>query len=61
MGPESQAELASFIGQIIHPRTGQLSGDRANKELRKIFGNDYWMTAKTWEIVNDAHATLLAG
>lgn len=61
MGPESQAELASFIGQIIHPRTGQLDGDRANNVLRLIFGNDYWMPAETWALVNEAHATLLAG
>ena len=47
MGPESQAELASFIGQIIHPNTGQLNGDKANDALRLIFGNDYWMTAET--------------
>jgi len=59
MGPESQAELASFIGQIIHPRTGQLNGDMANNELREIFGNEYWMSPETWAIVKNAHITLL--
>ncbi|ASJ74847.1 hypothetical protein [Granulosicoccus antarcticus] len=61
MGPERQAELASFIGQIIHKSTGQLNGDMANKELRKIFGNDYWMPAETWALVNEAHTILLDG
>ncbi len=61
MGPESQAELASFIGQIIDPNTGQLNGNMANAELQEIFGADYWMTPATWAIVNDAHSTLLAG
>ena len=61
MGPEAQAELASFIGQIIDPNTGQLNGNLANGELQKIFGANYWMPPATWAIVNDAHTTLLNG
>lgn len=62
MGPEAQAELAAFIGQALHPDTGRLDGDMMNTLLRRVLGDPtYWMSAATWAIVNDAHATLLAG
>ena len=61
MGPEAEAELASFIGQIIDPNTRQLNGNLANGKLQKIFGANYRMPLATRTIVNDAHTTLLNG
>ncbi len=62
MGPEAQAELAAFIGQALDPNTGRLDGDRVNDLLREVLDDStYWMTPRTWAIINEAHATLLAG
>jgi len=65
MNEESQAELASFIGQSIDRGTGRVDVNRLNKVIAVALGirppDTYAVSTQTLAIVNEAHDILLAG
>ncbi|WP_157736218.1 hypothetical protein [Granulosicoccus antarcticus] len=62
MNPESQAELASFIGQSIDPITGEVSEDLLEKAIAKELKIDsYDISSEALAIVMEAHDILRAG
>jgi len=62
MNEESQAELASFIGQSVDPTTGRVDETRLNEVIAEALGVDnYAISSETLAIVNEAHNIILAG
>ena len=64
MNPESQAELASFIGQSINPLTGEVDEVLLETAIEDELGlpaGSYNISADTLAIVGEAHDILRAG